>query len=137
MSLGDNPAFFNISPAANTCSASKFGPFDEPLKMTCVELLPSVSTMAERPCLVTERKVCPDPAALIASTAMSIEPSLTDCRESIGVPRGRRKTHCAVFEAHAHRECAGEFSMYLRFSGSRSDGTPCAEVREVLWRDDV
>lgn len=35
----------------------------------------SVSTMAEMPCLVTERKVWPVAAARMASTAMSIEPS--------------------------------------------------------------
>jgi hypothetical protein len=43
--------------------------------MTWVELLPCVSTMADKPCLVTDKKVWPDPAALMASTAMSIEPS--------------------------------------------------------------
>lgn len=46
--------------------------------MTCVESLPIVSTMADRPCFVTDRKVCDAAAALMASTAMSIEPS---CRQ--------------------------------------------------------
>ena len=38
--------------------------------------LTSVSTMALRPCLVTDKKVWPCAAAFMASTAMSIEPSV-------------------------------------------------------------
>lgn len=75
MTFWTRPALLSFSQTAATCSAAKLGPLFDPRRMTCVASLPSVSTIAERPCLVTERNVWDEAAARIASTAMSIEPS--------------------------------------------------------------
>ncbi len=85
-----------------------------PRRMTWQASLPLVSTMAEMPCLVTERKTCSLLAALIASTAIEIEPSVPFLNP-IGIDNPDES-----------------FSVNLRFGGSRTDRSPGDEIRGIL-----
>ena len=64
------PAFCKAATASFTCSSSKFGPREEPRRIRWQDLLPVVETMAETPCLVTERKQCGQEEETMASTAI-------------------------------------------------------------------
>lgn len=54
-----------------------------------------------------------------------------------GIQRDLDRAAGAVFKTHGHRQARGEFAVDLRLGGTRTDGPPSNQVREVLRRNRV
>ena len=104
----------HAAPIARRSSASP-----PPRRMMWQSSLPDVEKIAERPCFVTDRKMCGWRADLTASTATCTEPSVLFLN-----PIGTRQTR-------------RELPMDLAFGRSCADRAPADEVAEVLRRDRV
>lgn len=114
-----------------------------------------VSTMALKPCLVTERKVCPVAAALIASIAIPIDPSYTPHPKTViersyrthplsATPRPsspcqqkEEGTYSPILKPNRHTQCGGQLSVHLTLGSPRSDRSPGSQLGGELRGDRV
>ena len=76
MTVSGSPALASRAQASSTLAASWFAWALPPRRIRWQSGLPAVRKIAERPALVTERKLCGWRAAPIASTAICTEPAV-------------------------------------------------------------